>query len=292
MPPSAPKAGGHGTYDYITFLSDYGLQDEFVAVCKGVMHRIAPGIAIVDISHQLEPFALRRASLVLAAAVRYMPIAVHLAIVDPTVGSKRRAVVIGCRDGSVFVGPDNGLLNAAVQVCGGADGAWELSNPGLQLPEVSRTFHGRDIFAPAAAHVATGRALHEFGEAIPLDALVELPAPLLLEHAGHVHCEAIATDRFGNVQLSVGAEQLARALSLTPESKLDVWLGDRRLQARWAGHFSAVPVGAAVVIGDSAGQAALAVNQGSFAGSTGVRTGDEVVLGRAGFDLKDCPSRR
>lgn len=292
MPAGARKAGGHGTYDYITFLSDYGLQDEFVAVCKGVMHRIAPGVAIVDISHQLEPFALRRASLVLAAAVRYMPIAVHLAIVDPTVGSKRRAVAIGCRDGSVFVGPDNGLLNAAVQVCGGADGAWELSNPRLQLPEVSRTFHGRDIFAPAAAHVATGRGLHEFGEALALEALVELPAPLLLEHAGHVHCEVIAIDRFGNVQLSVGAEQLARALSLAPESNLDVWLGDRCLQGRWAGHFSAVPVGAAVVIGDSAGRATLAVNQGSFAGSTGVRTGDEVVLGQAGFDLKDCPTRR
>ncbi|MEX2587179.1 MAG: SAM-dependent chlorinase/fluorinase [Actinomycetota bacterium] len=276
----AAAAARQVRFDCITFLSDYGLSDEFVAVCKGVIRGIAPRVEILDISHSIEPFDLRHAAGVLARSVAYMPAAVHLAIVDPTVGSARRSVIVLSRDGSVFVGPDNGLLTGALAARGGPEEAWEIANPALISAEVSGTFHGRDIFAPAAAHAAMGYPLDEFGPPVSVETLERPAEPRVLDHGDHLHCEVLGVDRFGNAQLSVRAEVLSEVLGVQPGEPLDVLIGSQGYQLRWFDHFSAAGVGDRLVVTDSSGHAALAVNLGSFAGAAGIEAGDRVVLGR------------
>lgn len=284
----AAAAAGQVSLDCITFLSDYGLSDEFVAVCKGVIRRIAPEVAVLDVSHCIEPFDLRHASGVLARTVVHMPTAVHLAIVDPTVGSPRRPLIIRSLDGSVFVGPDNGLLVAAVAARGGPESVREISNPEIMSQQVSGTFHGRDIFAPAAAHAAVGRPLERFGDPVPPDALERLAEPLMLDHGDHVHCEVVDIDRFGNAQLSISAAVLSKTLGVRLGDLLIADTGSRELRLRWSDHFSAVEPGERLLVSDSSGQVALAVNQGSFAGATGAKVGDRLVLAPAGRRPYTC----
>ena len=136
---------------FITFLSDFGLQDDFVGTCRGVIKRIAPEAQILDITHGIEPQAVLQGALVLANTLPYMPEGVHLAVVDPGVGGDRRCLALRDESGRVYVGPDNGLLVPAAEKLGGIAGAWELTNEAYMLEPVSRTFHGRDVFAPIAA---------------------------------------------------------------------------------------------------------------------------------------------
>lgn len=283
-------AGSRRRGTCITFLSDYGLQDEFVAVCKGVIRRIAPDTEILDITHCIEPFALRHGAQVLARTVAFMPVAVHLAIVDPTVGSSRRPIAVRTADGSMFVAPDNGLIGDAVRARGGPDGAWEIANPQVMLSEVSQTFHGRDIFAPAAAHLAIGRPPEDLGDAVDLDSLVVLPEPPVVPHGDHVHAEVVAVDRFGNVQLGLTARRLAEMLGAREGDVLEVVIGGRSITLVRGSHFSAVGPQQPVLIADSSGHAALAVNQGSFADMAGSRPGDQVVLGLSGGNAGSCAS--
>ena len=147
----------------ITFLSDFGLQDDFVGTCHGVIKRIAPDADVIDITHGIEPQQVLQGALVLASTLPYMPEGVHLAVVDPGVGTERKALALRSGDGRLYVGPDNGLLVPAAERLGGVDGAWELENPAYRLEPVSRTFHGRDLFAPAAAHLAAGVEPGELG---------------------------------------------------------------------------------------------------------------------------------
>src|SRR4051812_34822210 len=151
---------------FITFLTDFGLQDDFVGTCHGVIKRIAPEAEIIDITHGIEPRQVLQGALVLANTVPYMPVGVHLAIVDPGVGSRRRCVVLTGADGRRYVGPDNGLLVPAAERFGGIVSANELTNPAYRLDSVSFTFHGRDVFSPAAAHLATGLGPDELGPAL------------------------------------------------------------------------------------------------------------------------------
>ena len=132
----------------ITFLTDFGLQDDFVGTCHGVMKRIAPDADVIDITHGIEPQQVLQGALVLAATLPYMPEGVHLAVVDPGVGTDRKALALRGVDGRLYVGPDNGLLVPAADRLGGLAGVWELENPAYRLEPVSRTFHGRDLFAP------------------------------------------------------------------------------------------------------------------------------------------------
>src|SRR4051794_28459463 len=163
-------------YPYITFLTDFGLQDDFVGVCHGVIARIAPEARVIDVTHGIPPQDVLQGGLVLANAMRYLPVAVHLAVVDPGVGGERRAVGIATKDGRVFVGPDNGLLAPAADAAG-IEAAHELTETRFHLEHVSRTFHARDIFAPTAAHVATGVALAELGPAVDPATLVRVQFP-------------------------------------------------------------------------------------------------------------------
>src|SRR5580693_1408028 len=191
-------------YDCITFLTDYGVEDGFVAACHGVAARISPGVRLIDITHLVPPGDVRRGAAVLAQTIPYLPPGVHVAVVDPGVGTARRGIAVAAGD-CVLVGPDNGLLSWAVAAQGGATAACQLTNGELWLHPVSPTFHGRDIFTPVAAHLAAGTSLEAAGTMIDVTELVTLPAPTSRVHDGEAEGEVMSIDRFGNVQLSIAA---------------------------------------------------------------------------------------
>jgi S-adenosyl-L-methionine hydrolase (adenosine-forming) len=189
----------------ITFLSDYGHDDEFVGVCHGVMARIAPDARIIDVSHGIARHDVRSGALVLRRALPYFPAGLHLAVVDPEVGGERRAVAVRtAQEDRILVGPDNGLLALAIERFGGAVEAVDISRSPHRLEPSSATFHGRDLFAPVSAHLAAGAPLAEAGD--PLDAgelsTLHIPAARRNEKGGLV-AHALAFDRFGNVMLDV-----------------------------------------------------------------------------------------
>jgi S-adenosylmethionine hydrolase len=241
----------------ITFLSDYGPGDEYVGVVHGVIATIAPRTRVIDLGHGVPPQDVRTGSRRLARAVPYTPPGIHLAVVDPGVGTERRAVAVRTPD-RVFVGPDNGLLFPAAE---SATEAREITNSRFRLEPVSATFHGRDIFGPVAAHLANGEPFDRVGDEIDPASLQRLPA--LTPSPGIVH--VVEVDGFGN---------------LITDGVLPA--GDR---VRVGGHdvrigrtFGDVPVGSLVLYTDSAGDLALAVNGGSAAARLDVRTGDELRL--------------
>ncbi len=264
------------SFHCLTFLTDYGLEDGFVAACHGVAFQIAPEAHIIDITHMVPPGDIRRGAAVLAQTVRYLPPAVHVAVVDPGVGTVRRAVAIAA-GGSVFVGPDNGLLSWAVAAAGGATQAVGLTNRALWLDTVTATFHGRDIFMPVAAHLAAGTPLTRAGDAIDVASLVTLPSPESRVRDGSAEAEVVTVDRFGNVQLSVTGPDAARAGLVPGRPATLAWSGNERTVA-FATTFGEVAPGELVGYQDSAGYIAIAVNGGSAAQLLGLRPGTRVTL--------------
>jgi hypothetical protein len=265
-----------GAKDCISLLTDYGLEDGFVAVCHGVAARIAPMARVIDVTHLVPAGDVRHGGSVLAQTVPYLPPGVHVAVVDPGVGTARRAVAIAAAD-RVFVGPDNGVLSWAVGAVGGADRAYVLSNEKLWLHPVSATFHGRDIFVPVAAHVAAGMPLASVGEELPLDALVNLPEPGSRISGGRIDAEVISVDRFGNVQLSVYDGDLAK-VGARLGGTLVVEAGRRRISVPLRETFGSVPPGDLVAYTDSVGRLAVAVNSGDAAERLGLPPGAHVRL--------------
>lgn len=268
-------------FRYITFLSDYGLADEFVGVCHGVILGIAPKVRIIDVCHGIKAQSVREGAMVLAQSVQYLPQGVHVAIVDPGVGSDRLPVMVRAAGGSWFVGPDNGLLIPAARKLGGPVEARKIENPDLMLPNPSRTFHGRDVFAPAAAHLARGVAPEEFGPEIAVDSLVppSVPAPRL--HGDHFHATVLHVDRFGNLQLNVSPGELL-GVGLAEGALLEVRAEGHRILVPFGGTFASVHPGEPVLTADSYGLMALAINQGSAADRYRASTGSSVILGPPG----------
>jgi S-adenosylmethionine hydrolase len=264
------------SFDTITFLTDYGLEDGFVAACHGVAAKIAPSVRVIDITHLVQPGDVRRGAAVLAQTVPYLPPAVHLAVVDPGVGTARRGIAVQAGDG-ILVGPDNGLLSWAIAGLGGATKAVQLTNGDLWLHPVSPTFHGRDIFMPVAAHLATGRDLADAGEQIDLADLVTLPAPTSRVRDGEAEGEVMSVDRFGNVQLSIEASDVGQ-LGVGYGSPLVVRAGRRQLTVPFLETFAAVAPGEIVAFADSAGLISLAVNAGDAAQQLGLPPGAHVRL--------------
>jgi S-adenosylmethionine hydrolase len=262
-------------YDWVSFTTDYGTADGFVAACHGVIAGIAPAVRVLDVTHEVEPHQVRRGGTVLAHTVGYLPPAIHLAVVDPGVGSGRRAVVLVAGE-SLLVGPDNGLLVPAADVLGGVVAAYELAEPRYRLPEVSMTFHGRDIFAPAAAHLANGVSPAEFGPAVQPTELVRLPQLRSSVINGRLSSEIVGVDRFGNIQLAAGVEDLLR-LGARPGDAVRVQLRRSVVDGHLGGTFSDVPAGSLLVHVDSAGQVAVAVNGGSAAEALGGQVGEVVI---------------
>jgi S-adenosylmethionine hydrolase len=259
-------------YGWVTLTTDFGLTDGFVAMLHGVLARHAPDVRVIDVTHDVHPGDLSRASAVLAQVVPHAPPAVHIAIVDPGVGTRRRGVAIRT-DGGLLVGPDNGVLLPAADALGGALEAVELTNTDWHADVVSPTFHGRDIFAPVAARLARGAGFAEAGTTIETASLVRLAAPTIRVSDGVVEAEVLTVDRFGNVQLAVSAAEGLAALGGG-----QVLVGGHHAVCRHT--FGEVTSGSMIVFGDSAGQLAIAVNNGLAVVELGVEPGDVVRLDR------------
>ena len=196
-------------YDTVSFLSDLGTDDELVGVIKAVIRDLAPHAHVLDLAHGIRPFDVRGGSLALARAVPYLPEGVILAVVDPGVGTTRRAVAIEVAGGAgVMVGPDNGLLAAAVAVVGGAERAVLLTDSAFHLEAAGTTFAGRDVFAPVAAHLANGVDLADLGPAVDPGVLMPGLVPLPRDEEDGVHAEVLWVDRFGNCELNVSVDDL------------------------------------------------------------------------------------
>lgn len=245
----------------VTLLTDYGLEDGFAAICHGVIAGICPDARIIDITHLVPPGDVRRGAAVLAQAVAYMPPGVHVAVVDPGVGTARRAIAVDTGD-RVFVGPDNGVLSWAAG--DRVARAYELTNAELWLEPVSATFHGRDVFAPVAGHLAAGLELPAVGEPIDPGGLVALPRATRRIRDGVAEGEVLTIDRFGNVQTSIPAADLIR-IGATLGGLLNLTLGRRELTVPYGETFGSVPPGEFVAHVDSAGHLALAVHAGNAA---------------------------
>jgi S-adenosylmethionine hydrolase len=264
--------------EIVTFLSDYGLQDEFVGVCHGVMLGIAPNLKIVDINHQILRQDIKHGAVVLQQSIRYMPEAVHLAIVDPSVGSERRAIAIESGWGETFVGPDNGLLIPAANERGGVKRAFEIVDQRFLLTPISRTFHGRDVFAPAAAQIANGVEPSELGPAIEPGDLIPLEIAKAWVHDDHLHAEVLQVDRFGNLQFNFDRPVL-EAAGIADLTKLEVRMEGHRLQVPVAPTFADVPGGDFVLIEDSYRQLSLAINKGDAAAKLRAHAGSTAIVG-------------
>lgn len=247
----------------LTFLTDFGLEDGFVAACHGVAAGIAPDSRIIDITHLVPPGDVRRGAAVLAQTVPAMPPAVHVAVVDPGVGSTRRAIAVQAGH-SVLVGPDNGLLSWAITALGGAEHAVMLTNEALWNHPVSATFHGRDIFMPVAAHLMTGTALAQAGIEVGVADLVRLAPPTSRMLEGEAEGEVLSIDRFGNVQLSI-PQGVTAELGIRFGGTLIIRCNRRELAAPYLETFGAAAPGELIAFCDSAGQISLAVTGGNAA---------------------------
>jgi S-adenosylmethionine hydrolase len=261
----------------ITFLTDFGLQDDFVGTCHGVIATIAPDVRVIDVTHGIRPGHVLQGALVLANTVPYMPAGVHLAVVDPGVGSNRRPLALRDGDGRLYVGPDNGLLLPAAERFGGVAEAHELANAEYSVQPVSRTFHGRDLFAPAAAHLAVGVALDELGPPLDPDELVHLELPQPEVGQNRIRATALFIDRFGNVALNLRREQVEHA-ELAPGTRVELTCSGERFYAVFARTFGDAPRGSLILYDDSYGSLALAVSRGSAAQLLRVEEGSEILL--------------
>jgi S-adenosylmethionine hydrolase len=261
----------------VTLLTDYGRDDDFVGVCHGVIRGIHPDAEIVDITHGIERYGVRQGALVLRNTLPYMPAGVHVAVVDPQVGTERRAVALRTSDRRVLVGPDNGLLSLAWERCGGVELAVDVTRSPHRLEPVSATFHGRDIFAPVAAHLAAGAELADAGDPLDPDTLarVELPEPR--EENGSVVAHALVVDHFGNVGLNVDHERLA-GTGITLGGRVEVEAEGERYVATYAQTFADVNAGELIVYQDAYRTLALAINRGDAAGTLGLGADAEVRL--------------
>jgi len=256
----------------ITFLTDYGHDDDFVGVCHAVIAGIAPDARVIDLTHGISRHDVRGGALVLRRTLPYAPAGVHLAVVDPEVGGQRRGVaLLTAEDDRILVGPDNGLLSLAAQRFGGTVEAIDVGRSGYRLEPVSATFHGRDLFAPVAAHLAAGAPFASAGDPFDPSELVQLHMPLARTEGDQIVAHALAFDRFGNVALDVEHAELTAA---------GLRLGSQVLAnghpARYATTFADVPAGGLLLYQDAYRTLALAVNRGSAAQVLGLRLDDEV----------------
>jgi S-adenosyl-L-methionine hydrolase (adenosine-forming) len=266
----------HGT---ISFLTDFGLRDDFAGVCRGVIKRIAPDVQILDITHGIAPQAVTEGALMLARAIPYLPDGICLAVVDPGVGGGRRAVAIRTHDGRVYVGPDNGLLSLAAprETIEAVRG---LTNARYHLEHVSRTFHARDVFAPVAAHLAIGADFTDLGEAIDPFTLVSIDVPEPVIATGGIRATVLAVDRFGNLQLNVTNEHVAE-FGVESGDRIELRFELDPYYAVVAETYEDAKRGELLLYEDSYGAYAIAISGGDASSLTGASPGDEVRIGRA-----------
>jgi S-adenosyl-L-methionine hydrolase (adenosine-forming) len=257
---------------WITFLTDYGLENKFIGSCRSVIARISPDSQMLDITHLVPRGDIRHGALVLEQIAPYLLDGVHLAIVDPGVGTSRRAVAVAVGE-HVFVGPDNGLLPPAIDQLGEITAAHELTEPAFMLHPVSNTFHGRDVFSPFAAHIARGADLAELGPSFDSATLVRLPAPVRRVDGDKAEGEVLIVDRFGNLQTSVG-EDMLEAIGATEGAVLEIGTDSGTYKVPYVKTFASVAEGELLAHIDSAGALAFAVNLGDAAERLGIDTAE------------------
>ncbi len=269
------------TFDNVWFLSDYGLEDEFVGVVKAVIRAIAPHVTVGDVTHSIPPHDIRAGALALARSMQYLTLvpSVVLAVIDPGVGSDRRAVAVeaGGVDGdgpsAVLVGPDNGLLASAVAMAGGARRAVSLTNEDYHLPAPGPTFAGRDVFAPAAAHLCAGVDLAELGPLVDPITLLPGIVPLSTQENGSVTGEVLWVDRFGNIQLNVDPDDL-----LLMDDPLLLVSGDKTRKAVRVRSYSDLRSGQIGLVTDSYGLVSIALDRRSASEELRIGSGDSVTI--------------
>ncbi len=265
----------------ITFLSDYGYRDEFAGVCRAVMARIVPEARIIDLTHGLPRHAVRQGAVLLANSLPYAEPGVHLAVIDPGVGSNRRPVAVrAVEEDRLLVGPDNGVLSPSLEELGGAAEGVDLTTSPFRLDPITATFHGRDIFAPVAARLSAGAQLADCGEAIDVSGLARLDLPRPRVYSDRVVTHVVYVDGFGNVALNVGHADLVSTFIRLGE-RVAVDTGRDRIVVPFARTFSDVGPGQGLLYEDSVRKLALAVNRESAAELLGVAADDEVTLSPA-----------
>ena len=265
-------------YDTVSLLTDYGLDDEFAGVVRSVVRDLAPHVTLVDLTHGIRPYDIRGGSLALARAIPYVAEGIVLAVVDPGVGTARRAIAVEVAGGAgVLVGPDNGLLAPAVAIVGDAERVVELTNTEYHLAAPGATFAGRDVFAPVAAHLCNGVDLTELGPLLDADVLMPGMVALPREEGDGLHTEVLWVDRFGNCQLNIGPDDLDAAAGVW-----SIVIGGERRAAHVATSFGALGPGTIGLVLDSQGMYALAMDQRSAAAELRVAVGDAVVVAAIG----------
>lgn len=261
-------------YDTVSFLSDYGHVDEFVGVVTSVLRTMAPHAAVIDITHDVAPHDIRAGSLALVRAVQYLAPGVIVAVVDPGVGTERRGIAVEVAGGEgVFVGPDNGLLAPAVAMAGGATRAVSLSDTRFHLEAPGPTFAGRDVFAPVAAHLCNGTDLAELGEVIDPHGLRPGIIPLNQAEGSKIKAEVLWIDRFGNIQLNVGPDELDAM-----GDRVTVRWGDQVRTARRATTYGDLKAGELGLVVDSYGLVSIAIDRHHASSELGINETDGVTL--------------
>jgi len=258
---------------FISFMTDFGVGSSAPSVCRGVMLDICPDARLIDVTHAIPHFALRDGAFLLARSVPYFPIGVHVAVVDPGVGTERRPIAIEAGRGDYLVGPDNGLLVPAARALGGIVGARVLENRALWLPNVSHTFHGRDIFSPVAAHLASGTEFESIGPSVQVEDLTTVEMPIATPREGGLDTSVLLIDVFGNCRLAGETSDLVTAFGPMEHGRRFQLLLPQRgehpaaeVEVPWVSTFGDVAAGTPLLFEDAdyAGPA-LAVNRGSAA---------------------------
>jgi S-adenosyl-L-methionine hydrolase (adenosine-forming) len=259
---------------FVCFLTDFGLRDDFVGTCHGVIKSIAPDAEIIDVTHGIPPQAVLQGALVLANTLPYMPVGVHLAVVDPGVGGPRRPLALRDGEGRLFVGPDNGLLIPAAERSGIAE-ACELANPAYALETISRTFHGRDLFAPAAAHLAAGVPLADLGPPIDPELVVRLDLPRPRLGDGAVEATTLYVDSFGNIALNLTRDDVEQA-GIVAGTRVELEHDGERYYAVAARTFADARAGDVILYEDSYRNMSVAITGGNAAALLHAEAGDTV----------------
>ena len=276
-----PRGPIVGDLRLVTFLTDFGLRDPSAGVLSGVVLAMTPSARTLDLTHAIPPYDVEAGAEALVESLVHLPVGAHVAVVDPGVGTQRRPIAIRCVRGDVLIGPDNGLLLPAAHALGGVAAVVVLDDERWWGPNRSHTFHGRDLFAPVAAHLASGVPFGDLGS--PLDASLLVPAAALpLEaRAGELHTVVRIVDGFGTLVLAGDRGDITGALgALEPGQPLSISIGATKIETVWANRFGDVPVQAPLCYIDSAGRLALAVNRGSAAERYGATRRTPVVIKR------------
>jgi S-adenosylmethionine hydrolase len=263
----------------IALLTDFGHRDPFVGICHGVILRVDSAIPIIDLSHGIERQDIRAGAVALSDSVAFVPDdAVVVGVVDPGVGSARRAIAVEAVDGMVFVGPDNGLLAGAIEARGGARAAFEISQSPWRLEPVSDTFHGRDIFSPVAAQIASGAPIVESGVAIDHDDLVSLDQPHATTIDGELTTAVLAIDQYGNARLAATPSDLGE---IDPGTAIEIDTDDMRRQVVYARTYAEAASGDPLLLVDSTGSLSISISGGDAAKMLRLELGKVVRIMRA-----------